>query len=157
MKPSVTTLLLLGLAALAGVATALAQQNDVAVVVNANNATTSIAIGDLRKIFAGEKRSWPGGRPIQVIVRVPGTPERLVLLKLLGMSEKEYTQYWAALVFRGDVRNEPVAVFSNGMEKEAVSAIPGAIALMEARDVKPGIKVVKVDGLLPGASGYPLH
>jgi hypothetical protein len=41
--------------------------------------------------------------------------------------------------------------------KEAVVGIPGAIALMEARDVKPGIKVIRVEGLLPGSPDYPLH
>jgi hypothetical protein len=78
-------------------------------------------------------------------------------MQLLGMSEGEYGQYWTSQVFRGEASGEPVAVFSNGMEKEAVVAIPGAIALMELRDVKPGIKAIKVDGLMPGSPGYPLH
>jgi len=28
---------------------------------------------------------------------------------------------------------------------------------VNVRDVKPGMKVIKIDGLLPGASDYPLH
>ena len=150
-------LLLIWLTALASAPPALAQGTDVAVVVNSNNSVATVGMGELRKIFAGERRTWPGGAPIKLIVRVPGSHERLVLMKLLGMSENEYRQYWTTQVFRGEASSEPVAVFSNGMEKEAVAAIPGAIALMEARDVKPGIKVVKVEGLLPGAAGYPLH
>jgi ABC-type phosphate transport system substrate-binding protein len=157
LKRSINALSLVGLAAIALVSPAIAQESVVAVVVNSSNAITSMAVGELRKVFAGEKRTWPGGRPIQVIVRTAGSHERLVLMKLLSMSEQEYRQYWAALVFRGYVASEPVAVFSNGMEKEAVVAIPGAIALMDTRDVKPGLKIIKIDGLLPGASGYPLH
>lgn len=157
---STAAALTLWMGALAGLAIPAASappETDVAVVVNATNPVVTLGIGELRKIFAGEKRTWPGGRPIQIIVRVPGTHEREALLKLLGMSEAEYKRYWTLEVARGEVTGEPAAVFSNGMEKEAVSAIPGAIALMEARDVKGEIKVVKINGLLPGSPEYPLH
>jgi hypothetical protein len=43
------------------------------------------------------------------------------------------------------------------MQKEAISVFPGAITLVEASEVKPGMKVVKLDGHLPGEPGYPLH
>ena len=134
-----------------------AQSVDVAVVVNANNPLADVSMVELRKMFAGEKHSWPRGLTIKLIVRTPGCHERLVLLRLLGMSESEYKQYWAAAVFRGDASSEPVAVFSNGMQKEAIVAIPGAIALVDSPDLKPGMKVVKVAGHLPGEPGYLLH
>jgi hypothetical protein len=47
-------------------------------------------------------------------------------------------------------------MFSNGMQKEAVALYPGAVALMNSQDVKPGMKVVRVDGHMPGEAGYPL-
>jgi hypothetical protein len=134
-----------------------AQSLDVAVVVNSNNPLANVTLVELRNIFAGEQHSWPHGLTIKLIVRSAGCHERLVLLRLLGMSESEYKQYWASAVFRGDVSSEPVAVFSNGMQKEAIVAIPGAIALMDAYDIKPGVKVVKVAGHLPGEPGYLLH
>jgi hypothetical protein len=43
------------------------------------------------------------------------------------------------------------------MQREAVIAFPGAIALMDAQDIKPGVKVVKVKGLMPDEAAYPLH
>jgi hypothetical protein len=89
--------------------------------------------------------------------RVPGSYERMVLLKLLGMSEGEYKQYWIAQVFHGDAQVEPVALFSNGMQKEVLLAFPGAIALVVLQDVKPGMKIVKVEGRSPGEPGYPVH
>jgi hypothetical protein len=70
------------------------------------------------------------------------------------MSENEYKQYWAAQVFRGEARAEPTVLFSNGMQKEAVAAFPGAIVLMTVQDVKPGMKVVKIDGHLSGEPEY---
>src|SRR5882757_1183002 len=83
-----------------------AQTVDVAVVVNPNNPVTNVTTIELRKIFAGEKHSWPRGLPITLIVRSSGCHERLALLKLLGMSESEYKRYWAASVFRGDAPTE---------------------------------------------------
>jgi hypothetical protein len=41
--------------------------------------------------------------------------------------------------------------------KEALAAYPGALALVNLQDVKPGMKVVKVDGHMPREAGYPLH
>ncbi len=135
----------------------LARNQDVAVVINPSNQVSNVTRSELRKIFAGEKRTWPGGLSIKLVVRVPGSYERVVLLRLLGISEGEYKQYWIAQVFRGDAQAEPVALFSNGMQKEAIGAFPGAIALVDLRDVKPGMKVLKVDGHLPGEPGYPVH
>ena len=157
MKKFMAILLLSWLAGPALVGIAFAQSQDVAVVVNEGNQASKITMGELRKIFAGEKHSWAGGVPATLIVRATGAHEREVLLKLLGMSESEYKQYWTSQVFRGDAQSEPVAVFSNGMQKEAVLAFPGAIALMDARDVKARLKILKVDGHLPGEMDYPLH
>jgi phosphate transport system substrate-binding protein len=135
----------------------LAQDQDVAVVVNPKNPVNDISKSELRKIFAGEKRTWARGVSIKLVVRVPGSYERAVLLRLLGMSESEYKQYWVAQVFHGEAQAEPVALFSNGMQKEAIAAFPGAIALVTLGDVKPGMKVLKVDGHAPGEPGYSVY
>jgi hypothetical protein len=43
------------------------------------------------------------------------------------------------------------------MQKEAIISIPGAIAVIDTTDLKPGMKVLKIDDKLPGQAGYPLH
>lgn len=134
-----------------------AQSEDVAVVVNDGNPVAAITLADLRKTFSGERRSWPGGIPVKLIVRAPGCHERLVLLRLLKMSESDYQQYWTAQVLRGEATSPPVAVPSVGMQKEAVMTFLGAISLVDAKEVKPGMKVIKLDGHLPGEAGYPLR
>jgi hypothetical protein len=73
------------------------------------------------------------------------------------MSEIEYKQYWTAQIFRGEADAEPLVIPSVGMQKEALKLFPGAITFINSADVKPGMKVVKIDGVLPGAPGYPLH
>lgn len=134
-----------------------AQSTDVAVVVNAGNPVSGITLADLRKTFSGEKRTWPGGIPVKPIVRTPGSHERLVLLRLLKMSESDYQQYWTAQVLRGEATSPPASVPSVGMQKEAIVTYLGAISLVDAKEVKPGMKVIKLDGHLPGEAGYPLQ
>lgn len=134
-----------------------APQSDIAVVVNQDNPIEKLSYSDLRKIFAGERRTWAGRTVVRVVVRPPGTRERDALLRLLQMDETDYEQYWTAKVYRGEAQFPPVVLSSVGMTREAIVTYPGAIALIEANDIKPGMKVLKIDSHLPGEPGYPLH
>lgn len=133
------------------------QQQEIAVVVNESNHVSAVTTAELKKIFRGERRSWAVGLPIKIIVLPPTTPEHEAMLKLLGMSEHDYKQYWLSLVFRGEVEAEPTNVPSLGMQLEALTVFPGAITLVKAQDMKPGMKALKVDGHLPGEDGYPIR
>jgi ABC-type phosphate transport system substrate-binding protein len=132
-------------------------QEEMAVIVNPQNPADSITSTDLRKVFSGEKRSWNSNIPVFVVVRAPQAKERDVLLAhVLKMTESEYKQYWVKKVYSGEVPREPLALYSNGMQLEAVRAEKGGIALVNLADVRQGVKVLKVDGHLPGTAGYPL-
>ena len=157
MKHKSSIIFLLQLFLFLGSWDARAEEVAIAVIVNPENPVTNISFADLRRIFSGEKRTWPGGTPIKLIVRGPGAPEREALLRLLGISESQYKEFWTTQVFRGEAQSEPILVPSFGMKKEAVTALRGGIAMVEASKVKPDMKVVKIDGLLPGEPGYKLH
>jgi hypothetical protein len=146
-----------GLTIISPTVAAVAQHADVAVVVNENNHVASITLAELRKVFVGERRSWAVGLPIKLIVRSPVSPERTALLKLVAMSESEYKQYWITQIFRGEADAEPLTLPSLDLEKQALSIFSGGIALMNAREVKPGMRVLNINGHLPGEPGYPLH
>src|ERR1700722_15670169 len=150
-------LLLICLTTLVSVRVAEAQAEDVAVVVNEKNPRTKMSRAELRRIFAGEEGSWAGGLPIKVFVRLPGTHERGAMLKLLGLRESEYKQYWRSQIFRGEVQAEPFMLPSNGMQREALVAYPGAVALVSLEDVKPGMKVLRIEGRMPGEAGYSIN
>ncbi|MBI3671030.1 MAG: hypothetical protein HY237_14775 [Acidobacteria bacterium] len=81
----------------------------------------------------------------------------MVLKVIYQMSEAQFNQYWIAKVIRAEAASPPKIVYSNDTANELVTAIPGAIAFMDARDVRPGLKVLRVDGLLPGDPNYPLR
>lgn len=130
---------------------------DVAVTVNADNPVNALTLTDLRKIFMGEKRNWPGGAPIKLVLRAPGTHERIVLMKLLRMSENDFKQHWVAQMIRGEASGEPVVVPSVGMQREALITFPAAITMVDAAELKPGMKVLRIDGRLPGEPEYSLY
>lgn len=134
------------------------RDSDVAVIVNPMNPLDSISSSDLRKIFSGEKLSWGSGLSVEVFVRAPHAHERDVLLnRVLHMTESEYKALWVKKVYSGEAQREPLPLMSNGMQLEAVRAERGGIALIAMQDLHPGVKVLKVDGKLPGASGYSLR
>src|SRR5215471_9724604 len=135
-----------------------ADEGDVAVIVNPDNPADSITSAELRKIFAGEKRSWNSNLPIFLVVRAPQAREREMLLgRILKMTESEYKQYWVKKVYSGEVQREPLTLLSNGMQLEAIRVEKGGIALIGFQDVRQGVKIIKVDGHMPGTTGYPLH
>lgn len=134
-----------------------AQQGDIAVIVNPGNPVDSITTADLRKLFAGDKVSWGGGVPATPFVRAAPARERDVLLKVvLKMTDAQYQEYWIKKVYSGAAAHEPLSLMSSGMQLDAVRSQKGGIALVNASEVKDGVKVIKVDGLMPGAAGYPL-
>lgn len=130
---------------------------EVAVIVNPANPIDALTLADLRKIFAGEKQSWGSPGPISLFVRGPGARERDVLLnRVLKMNESEYEQFWLRKIYSGEATRQPLALLSNGMQLEAIRAEKGAIALISVQDIHPGVKVVKIEGRVPGMTGYPL-
>ena len=136
---------------------AFAQQGDIAVIVNPGNPVDSITTADLRKLFAGDKASWGGGIPATPFVRAAPARERDVLLKVvLKMTDAQYQEYWIKKVYSGAAAHEPLSLMSSGMQLDAVRSQKGGVALVNASEVKEGVKVIKVDGLMPGAAGYPL-
>jgi ABC-type phosphate transport system substrate-binding protein len=132
--------------------------SDVAVVVNSDTPVTDLSLAEVRKVFLGERQYWNPKLPVVLLIRAPVARERDVVLRVIyQMSEEQYTQYWVAKIFRAEVTSPPKIVYSNDMQYELVAAIPGAIAFVDARNVRPGVKVVRVDGKLPGEKGYPLR
>jgi len=133
-------------------------QQEVAVVVNSANPVSNLSLSDLRKIYMGERLYWKANSAVVVLMRSPGAPERDIILRVVyGMSEERYTQYWVAKIMRAEASDPPAVVYSHGMVLEGVRGNPGAIGYVDSREVRPGTKVLRIDGLLPGEPGYPLH
>ena len=132
--------------------------DEVAIVVNSTNPVNSLTLAELRKIYFGDRQYWKGNLPVVLLMRSQGSRERDVVLRVVfEMTEDRYTKYWVAKVMRAEVSDPPASLYSFGMLQEGVRGNPGAIGYVNANDLRPGVKVLRIDGLLPGKSGYSLR
>jgi hypothetical protein len=131
---------------------------DVAVVVHADVAVDNLTLADLRRVTLGDREFWPGSARITLLIRAPVAHERDVVLKTIcQMTEAQFRQHWIAKVFRADTAVAPKIVYSNEMAIDLVNRIPGAITFIDVSQMSRRLKVVRIDGRLPGEKGYPLH
>lgn len=141
-----------------GSAPASAQSTPVAIVVHPATNVENLSFQELRSIFRGERQFWSDGRRVTLLVRAPVAEERrLVLEKIYEMDEDEFREYWIGKMFRAEVAAGPKLVYSSDMARDLVTVIPGAITFVPLRDVSSESKVVRIDGMLPDAEGYPLR
>ena len=134
------------------------QTADIAIVVRPDVPVDNLTFAELRRLFLGDRQFWTSNVRVTLLVRAPGARERDVVLKTIyQMSEAQFRQYWIAKVFRAEAASGPRIVYSNEMAAELVSGMAGAVAFVDADAVPKGLKVLKINGLLPGAKGYPLH
>src|SRR4051812_40588972 len=162
MKVALTLLsrrgLLLSLGAPAIAAGAAPESNAVAIVVRPDLPIDNLSFAELRRLIMGDRQFWTSNLKVTLLIRAPGARERDVVLKTIyQMSEAQFRQYWIAKVFRAEAAAGPRIVYSTEMAAELAAAIPGAVAVVDASQIPKGLKVLKIDGHLPGEKGYPLR
>jgi len=131
---------------------------DVAIVVRPDVPVDNLTFAELRRLLLGDRQFWASNLRVTLLVRAPGAREREVLLKdIYQMSEAQFRQYWIAKVFRAEAATAPRIVYSNEMAAELALAIPGSVAFVDASQIPQGLKVLKINGHLPGDKGYALR
>ena len=135
-----------------------AQQGDIAVVVHPDVPIDNLTLGDLRRIVLGDRAFWPASVRVTLLLRAPVAHERDVVLKTVcEMTEAQFRQYWIAKVFRADVAVAPKIVYTSQTALDQATQTPGAITFVDASQVSKTMKVVRIEGLLPGENGYILR
>jgi hypothetical protein len=130
----------------------------VAIVVSPDVPLDDLSFPEVRKLFLGERQFWSPKLRVVLLVRAPVSPERDVVLRsIYQMTEAQFRQYWISKVFRAEMTSGPKIVYSTEMTSELVTAIPGAVAFVDATQIPKGMKVLKIDGKLPSDKGYMLH
>jgi hypothetical protein len=131
---------------------------DVAVAVNPEVPIDNLTLTELRHFVLGDREFWPGGVRVTLLLRAPVAHERDVVLKTVClMSEAQFRQHWIAKVFRADTAVGPKIVYSGDMAVNLVGQTPGALAFVSAQSGNKSLKVLRIDGKLPGEPGYPLR
>jgi hypothetical protein len=131
---------------------------DVAVVVRPDTPADDLSFSEIRKLLLGDRQFWNSNLRVTLLIRAPAARERDVVLKTIyHMSETQFRQYWISKVFRAEAASGPKIVYSNEMAAELVNALPGSVAFVDATQVPKGLKILKIDGKLPGDKDYPLR
>ena len=131
---------------------------DIAIVVGPDTPVDNLTLSEVRKLFFGDRQFWNTNRRVTLLIRAPVAHERDVILKTVyQMTESQYRQYWISKVFRAEISTGPKIVFSNSMATELVLSIPGSVAFVDAAQVPNGLRVIRIDGTLPGDARYPLR
>jgi ABC-type phosphate transport system substrate-binding protein len=131
---------------------------DIAIVVNSEVPIDNLSFDDVRKLVLGDKQYWAGHLRVTLLMRAPVARERdVVLRKVCDMNEAQFRQYWIGKVFRAETASGPKIVYSNDMARSMLSSLPGSIAFIDSTEVPRNLKVLQIDGKLPGQQGYPLR
>jgi hypothetical protein len=127
------------------------------IVVAKTSPLTSISIYDLKHLYLGEFVTGPDGRRLIPLNQSTQSPDRLAFdAAVLGMSSEQAGAYWIDRRIRGQ-SGSPRALDSSDIAQRIVSRLDGAIAYVRVADVRPDVKVVRVDGRLPTDPGYRIH
>jgi ABC-type phosphate transport system substrate-binding protein len=129
----------------------------IAIVVHQSNPVTSLTQAELRQILLLERQSWPTNKKITVVMRDSGQSERAALLRTIcRMSEHDFDRHVLQVTFQGSALSPPRTISTADGMLRFVFNVPGALGYVRADEVNNSVKVVRVDGMLPGDQGYPL-
>jgi ABC-type phosphate transport system substrate-binding protein len=116
---------------------------EVDVIVNKTNTVDDLPLADAKKVFMGDKTTWPSGKRVTILMLAPGQPERAAVLHgIYKMPEDEYGQYFVQAAFAGKVAAPPKDIASPAQMKQAVAANPGAIGYVKKEDMDDTVKTV---------------
>jgi hypothetical protein len=119
------------------------------------NSIRDISFPDLRQLYRG-KRLSVGGLKVIPFNHPAGTPDRIGFDRLvLGMSPDEVGRYWVDQKIRGG-DPPPRTIDSVSLLLRVVAALGGSLGYVREGFSSPELKVVSIEGHLPGDSGYPL-
>jgi PBP superfamily domain len=148
-------------AALGGLALPAAHAQSFSAVVHPSNPVSTLSLTSLRAIFSGTVTHWPDQSRIVLTHREIGSPVNLFLMdRFLKTSWQDYRRSLLGLEFMGQ---EPAIVRVLNSDPAAckfVFNVPAAVAVIETASTAAGacrdLRVLKIDGFLPGQGGYRL-
>lgn len=129
-----------------------------AIVVNRSNPVNDVTLPELRSMFFGERKSWSHKHRITLAAMRRNTQEYKTVQRVIYKIDRhELEHYYLYQSFKGEGVNLPLTMQDPADVKKFVVNTPGALGYLRASDVDDSVKVVRVNGLLPGDDGYPLR
>jgi len=134
------------------------QAEPLVIVVNRSNPVDNVSSAELRRIFLGNRSYWPNGRRITLVMRDPGEPERITILReVCGMTDEQLKHHYLHGLFTGEILVSPKILSTPTGVRKFVFNVPGAIGYLRISDIDNTVKVLKIDDLSPEDKAYRLH
>jgi len=132
------------------------------VVVHQSNATSNLRFSDLQAYFLGHSKKWANGSNVVLVERSPESPAFHFLLdRVLNMSPVQHKRRLANIEFMGEAPVNLKVLNSEEAACKYVFNVPGSIALIETGSLQTpecsAVRVVRIEGKLPGDEGYRLR
>ncbi|HET6150893.1 MAG TPA: hypothetical protein VFH68_25375 [Polyangia bacterium] len=128
-----------------------------AVVVAKNSPVNQLSLYELKHLYLGDHVNGPDGKRLIPLNRALGSPERVALdASVLGMSPDQETAYWIDRRIRGQ-SGSPRAIPQADLAQRIVGHLEGGITYVRFDEVRPDVKVLRIDSKLPTDPGYRVH
>ncbi len=128
-----------------------AYAHHVAVIVAPENHVNNVTTPQLARMLRTEDKRWETGRSIMIVLSRQ-TPASLEILERLCRLPKGSAKAFIA------AHKDSIALANTDEDVMfIVQGTPGAVGMVDVRDVSGRVKVLKVDGKLPLEQGYLPH
>ena len=136
---------------------ALAQGADsIAIVVAKESPIVQLSQFELKKLYLGANISDSSGNRIVPFNQAPSSPDRVLFeQRVLGMTPDEVARHWIDHKIRGG-GSAPKAISPADLLQKVVSRMPHSLAYVRVANVQPEVRVIAIDGSLPGDGAYRL-
>ncbi len=128
-----------------------------AVVVSKDSSQRDLSLSALKALFKGQIINGASGGPLVPFNFKPKMGPRVAFDELvLGMNPDEAARYWIDRKIRGQ-RGAPKSVPSADVLRLVLAKLPNAIGYVLPQEVGGPMRVISIDGKMPGDAGYPLQ
>ncbi|MCP5054609.1 MAG: hypothetical protein GY940_46005 [bacterium] len=136
LKPLIITVVLLSLSTLCF-------SESWVVIVNKDGPLKEITAADLKRVYLGEKISWPSGKRIKVASIKKGEAYNEFLHDIVKISPMRFSRHWKKIVFTGS--GTPIKTFKTDEGViDYVKANPNAIGCIPNKSLDDSVRKVKV-------------
>jgi len=133
-----------------------ASADDLAIVVASSSPIQALNQYELKKLYLGSHITDPAGERIVPFNQAPNAPDRIAFEhNVLGMTPEEVARYWIDRKIRGQ-GGAPKAIMPVDLLQRVVSRLPHSLTYVRSDQVLADVRVIPIDGKLPGDPGYKL-
>ena len=115
---------------------------DLAIIAHPDYDTGTLDTQNVRKLFLGERNSFPSGQHATPLNHKVGSPDRKEFFSLvLSMPEASHKRHWKRKMARG-AGSPPSELGSHDAVLKSVASTPGSIGYIDASKVDGTVKVL---------------